>query len=587
MFLRFLRILSLIVSASFTSVLFAQIPLNFPAEFNSIQILPQKFEYTLLDSSSIKLGDIIIDSKTLNLNLELNPNNFNEGRLLFSWPAGLLKEGELLIFNNNGKSIFSRSISKENIKIVSGEKNSNSLIRNEISLFTTEYLDEELIEEIKYLPFFKFCVVKKERITKVELCSSELYVSTENDKLSIKERKNNSQNEAKVIINGKEAGDQGIVFLNAENENLNFKAQSESGALLEIVTRLQHIQFKDAIITSNKNFLKLKASGSFPVSDTGVKKLGPDSWEITLPIEFPVFYVQGEGGIPMRQEFNIKGPIPHEKLRSFAIGSPKTKTYSSESTIEGRLPKGATIKSKEDTSEVSIKNKQNFLWTFKKLNPSALNHRYLTVQSGETEAVIGYDIFRGYRNDFLIKSELLTPTNLINLSMEFTYWLNDLTSGLSVKYLTAISKPQNITKYSNLDFSYNFRLSKGINFIDPSFFFGFSYKMLQLNDSSFSLPGVFLGDKRKPTSYWYSMISDWYQWKLEYFIGQKVNSIDLKSVLLFEYSNFYSLAPNQYLNYTLGLLKYQINSDSDSDQDMDSALTKNQLMISLGWNRQF
>jgi hypothetical protein len=585
MFLRFLKILLFMVSTSFSSILLAQIPLNFPAEFNSIQILPQKFEYTLLDSSSIKLGDIIIDSKTLNLNLELNPNNFNEGRFLFSWPAGLLKEGELLIFNNNGKSIFSRDISKEKIKIVSGEKNSNSLIRNEISLFTTEYLDEELIEEIKYLPFFKFCVVKKERITKIELCSSELYVSTENDKLRIKERKTNPQNEAKVIINGKEAGDQGIVFLNAENENLNFKAQSESGALLEIVTRLQQIHFNDVIITSNRNFIKLKASGSFPVNETGVKRLGPDSWEITLPIEFPVFYVQGEGGIPMRQEFNIKGPLPHEKLRSYAVGSPKTKTYSSEATIEGRLPKGAIIKSKEDTSEVSLKNKQNFLWTLKKLNPSSWNHRNLTVLSGESEATIGYDIFRGYRNDFLIKSELLTPINLINLSMEFSSWLNDLSSGLSLKYLTAISKPPNITKYSNIDFSYIFRPSKGINFIDPSFFLGFSYKILQLNDSSFSLPGVLLGDKRKPTSYWYSMIADWYQWKLEYFIGQKVNSIDLKSIMLFEFTNFYSLTSNQYLNYSLGFLKYQIDSESESDSE--SALAKNQLMINLGWNRQF
>ncbi len=579
MFLRFLKIFPFIVCTTISSVVLAQIPLNFPGELNNLQILPQKFEYTLLDSSSIKLGDIIIDSKTLNLTLELNPNNFNQGRLLFSWPAGLLKEGELLIFNNNGKSIFSRDVSKENIKIVSGEKKSDSLIRNEISLFTTEYLDEEFIEEIKYLPFFKYCVVKNERITKIALCSSELYASTENDKLNIKERKSNSQNKAKVIINGKEAGDQGIVFLNAESENLNFKAQSKSGALLEIVTRLQQIHFKDAILNSNKNFIKLKASGSFPVNNTGVKILGPDSWEITLPIDYPVFYLQGEGGIPMRQEFNIKGPLPNEKLRSFAIGSPKSKTYSSEASIEGRLPRGATIKSKEDTSEVSIRNKQTFLWTFKKLNPSSLNHRYLAVQSGESEATIGYDIFRGYRNDFLVKSELLSPINLMNLSLEFSSWLNDLFSGLSFNYSMAISKPQDITKYSDMDFSYIFRLSKGLNFIDPSFYLGFSYKMLTLNDSSLSLPGVFLGDKRKPTFHLYSRIADWYQWKLGYFIGQKLNSIDLKSILLFEYTNFYSLAPNQYLNYTLGLLKYQI--------DPDSSLTKNQLMLSLGWNRQF
>jgi hypothetical protein len=558
--------------------LYGQVPLNFSAEYNNIQILPQKFEYTLLDSSSLKIGDIIIDSKNLNFQLELNPSNPSEGRLIFSWPAGLLKEGELTLFNNYGKSLLKEEITQEKIKIVSGENTTNALLRNEKTTFTTEYLNEEFIEEIKYLPFLKFCMNKKERNTRIELCSSELYVSSEENKLNIKERKS-SQREAVVIINGKEVGDQGIIFLNDKNENINFKAQSESGALLEIVTRLKPIDFKDVVITDDKKSLKFKASGSYPVKEEGVKKLGDDLWEITLPVDFPVFYVQGDGGIPMRQEFNIKGILPQEKLRSFLLGSPKAKTYSSNFTIEAKTPKGTTVKAKDDLSKLTLKKNQRLTWELKDLKANELNKRYLLLTSTDAEATIGYDIFRGYRYEAHVTSQILSPLNMIGLGLDLSWWLNNLMSGIAFKYTMALTKPEVITSYSEMEVSYLHRFTKGLNFINPSYFVGIGYKMLKINDTSFATPGFSVGRKNTPTWNWLYAIADWYQWKFQYFLGQKNNNVELKSVYAFDFTNYYSLTTSQSLSYSLGIMKYQLDGDSN--------LTKDQLTLGLGWNKLF
>ena len=138
---------------SFSS--WAKEPVYFLPEKNNLQILPQKFEYNLLNNSTIKIGDIVIDSNNLSLQLvtELSNSSFT-----FSWPAGLFQEAELVLFNNYGKAIKNYSITKNDVElVVEAQEKSESLLRKDKAIFKSPSLDESLIEEIKYLPFFKFC----------------------------------------------------------------------------------------------------------------------------------------------------------------------------------------------------------------------------------------------------------------------------------------------------------------------------------------------------------------------------------------------------------------------------------------------
>src|SRR5688500_18655620 len=84
-------------------------PLYFQANINGVKIIPQIFEYGLLDAEKIRVGDILIDSTTFKF--QLVPSEYGYS-LKFNWPAGLIEDGDLSVLNNNGKAIWSRSFSK-------------------------------------------------------------------------------------------------------------------------------------------------------------------------------------------------------------------------------------------------------------------------------------------------------------------------------------------------------------------------------------------------------------------------------------------------------------------------------------------
>src|SRR5690349_966317 len=91
-------------------------PLYFQANINGVKIIPQKFEYGLLDAEKIRIGDILIDATTFRFQLVPTEDGM---ALKFNWPAGLVEEGDLSVLNNNGKALWTRSISKNQFKVTS------------------------------------------------------------------------------------------------------------------------------------------------------------------------------------------------------------------------------------------------------------------------------------------------------------------------------------------------------------------------------------------------------------------------------------------------------------------------------------
>lgn len=217
--------LFVLLSLSFSKAAWAKEPVYFLPEKNNLQILPQKFEYNLLNNSTIKIGDIVIDSN--NLSLELNSESKNYS-FIFNWPAGLFQRAELVLFNNYGKAIKNYNIDKGDFELVKDTAESDSLLRKDKAIFKTP-VEEALIDEIKYLPFFKFCLQRKEENTRIDLCSVEFYFSSKDGKPTIKMRSDNKK-KAQILVNNAEVGEQGIIFLNDLTENINFRGQSESGA---------------------------------------------------------------------------------------------------------------------------------------------------------------------------------------------------------------------------------------------------------------------------------------------------------------------------------------------------------------------
>ncbi|RYZ75518.1 MAG: hypothetical protein EOP04_33225, partial [Proteobacteria bacterium] len=233
------------------------VPLQFQADKNNIQILPQRFEYNLVDEDHIKIGDIVIDSTTFGFQISSKPEASGKFRARFIWPVGLLKDGTLSIRDNTGKSIWSVTVSRKNTRIMNAGPATKELVRNQLTEFVTDQFEVAKVEDMKFLPFMNFCINRTTQDTNIYLCSKELYLGTQG-KLGIRSR-TQGRRQAFVEINGRNVGKQGTIFLNDEKENIGFRAMTQSGAILEVETRMKPVDFKDVVLSADKKNLILTA----------------------------------------------------------------------------------------------------------------------------------------------------------------------------------------------------------------------------------------------------------------------------------------------------------------------------------------
>ncbi|MCK6599149.1 MAG: hypothetical protein L6Q37_12355, partial [Bdellovibrionaceae bacterium] len=371
----------------------------------------------------------------------------------------------------------------------------------------------------------------------------------------------------------------GIIFLNDSTESLSFKAQTESGAALEILTKLSPTEIKEIIMTEDKKNLMITGLGSFPVQEKNTKKISDSLWETRIPSDFPILYLQGDGGIPIRQEFNIKGELPREKYRVSVSSNAKTKTYSQEEKLTLKIPSNFSTKPKDENSKLSIIKNQKTIWTLSNLHQKELNRRQIYIQNKEQSYLLSYDIFRGRNAELMITSKYLSSAKINLAGAELIWWLNNLYSGLKIKTYSAITKPQDITAFSITELNFLHRFSQGLNHQDSSLVVGVNYQLLKSNTLNFSLPGVSLGWERTPQSRWLKAMADWNKIYLNYYLGQKKDGLILNSVLEIEYLLQLNLINSHYLNYGFGFSKYSFDVDSD--------MSKNQLSATLGWAMLF
>lgn len=550
-----IKIVFLILISYFSSR--ANVPVNFLPEKNNLQILPQKFEYNLVSNSSIQLGDILIDSNNLSLDMDGGQKN---PQLIFTWPAGLIKNANLILFNHFGKAIAKFVVSKENIELLEGEKKDPSdLLRREKALFRTK-LTKEIFEEIKYLPFFKFCLQKKEPSIRIELCSIEHFFTTTDGQNDIKSRVD-QKSSAQIFINNIQVGDQGVIFLNDAKESINFRAQSQSGAKLEIETRMKPIDFRDLTSSPDGKILYIVGKGSNPVSDNNVTQLNNDLWKIALPSDFPVFYVEGEGGIPFRQEFYVKGIIPKESQRIYAFNK-IDKTYDSSVDIALEPPKNAKIYSK-DSNSLANTSHNKIDWTLTGLKKNKLNVRQLTAKYNTNDFVIYHDITRGAAWESRFGVDSLPSSSLALANASISYWLNNLRSGLNFNIATAVAKPNYLTQFSDIELTYWHRLTPGLNQMDHGWQIGAIAGQLSFGDIAFTQVGFSTKYSYASDVSWSSLFTKTNEFLLSVYLPNESSGVKLNSHTYFHWLGFLNLNSTSKIYFGPTLQYYGIDSNSD------------------------
>ncbi|MFN8845631.1 MAG: hypothetical protein ACK5V3_17860 [Bdellovibrionales bacterium] len=525
------------LSLFFLSTLaWSSFPLDFSAEKNNIQILPQKFEYSLRDSTKLLLGNRIIDSEQFRFEFKYNNAKAN---IKIIWPEGLIQEGRVLLTNPSGLEIWSR-------EFVKGQK--------EIELKEVS----SLLNKISSFSFFRFCVGYFQLDTGLDICSPELMLKGTAEDLQVVSR--NQEQRPEVQINGRTVTQHGIVFLNDDKETLQFRAVSKSGAEFKIDTKKTVLEFPDVIDINEKSFL-LTVEGPTPLAPSNFKKVSENRWTVPLLKERAQIYISGAGQVPLRQEFIVVGPLPKSSNRIYLKTQPNQKSYSSQMTLIGDNPREGTVQSVDRGSDVK-KLGSSFQWIVRNVPTGMGKTSYLGVFDGEQTFSASYKTSRQDSGRIEIGGLLATEASRMAFNGEAQLWFeNPFKSqvwsfqrmGIGLHHIQEVSGDDLL---SSTNLSFYFRIKSGLQYWDPSFYFTFGPENWTYESSSFqsfNLGVGWVGPAWNRISYF-----DWNEIDLKYSLPGNTSSLDLKQALLVRWKLYKTIEETQKFKFGLGLQSLEI-----------------------------
>lgn len=589
-----LKVLLLTLGALIPNAIFAQSnlsklkPLYFQADKNHLQILPQRFEYTLMDEDKLKIGDILIDFTQVSFQIEPSAKK-GVYNVSFTWPSGLMNTGLIAIKNNSGKAILNKKIEQADITISQPKKDqTDSELRSAIATTTLNDVESNIIKDMEYYPFMVLCIYRETENTKIYLCSKELYLTNVQGQFVIKPRAG-AKKEPQVEINGTTVGNQGSIYLNDRSENVAFRADTQSGAFLEIETRKKDVDFKDVIVSDNGEKIILTASGAEPVESKNTKKISNDEWQVSIPKNRPVVYLKGDGDIPMRQEFYVKGELPTAKNRVYLSAKSPWQTYSSTLDLKGVTAEGVTIKvpSADENADINILKKNQFIWKIKSIQDS-VEKRYLDVKVNNQEFTARYDIVHGKPFNLELSLQHQTPSAISYAHFEIQWWLENMFSVNSswshLHWGILFARQQHLTEKESqpkLDFTsleLLWRSREGFNLVDETWGLSLPMQLIQSENTSITAQGLSWYLLKKTDRDWLKSFADWTELKTTYFFSSTGQDVKLKSALQLKAKALVKINSDWYAHYGMEFSDYKF--------DPGLANEESQLGLDIGllWN---
>ena len=433
--------------------------LGFPVEKNNIRILPQRFEYNLIDANRFQIGNLLIQATDIGIRVQTDKPSL-EQKFVFYWPLDLLEFGEILIKDSSGKGLWSKSISRSQIQI----KKSPSGTR--LATFEYDVDDPELLQKIQRSPFFRFCAQRQDPQTKIYFCSKDLYLNKKSKLLGILSR-NSQRPESFVEINGRLVGPQGFVYLNSSKDPLALRALMLSGSTLEIDTRMKDIRFQDVVLSEDEKTIIVSAQSQ--EAKENVTGQDPEIWTTSLDVERPSLYLKGEGNIPLKQEFLIEGPVRKENVKVLIESSAPTNISSSELNLD--LSANPTLQLQADKNSTLEKTGDDrYSWTLKDLRRNDNNRRFLKVTDTAKNPAetfwAAYDVKRNSGYEALV--HLLAP---LRADLQLA-WIANPRYQIAVRYDVQLAKKPSFENANILSLEAFYKLPAATHMVDPNYRLG-------------------------------------------------------------------------------------------------------------------
>ncbi len=541
-------------------------PLFFPAEKNNLQILPQRFEYNLMSDSQLRVGDVLIDSRKLVFSIDPEEQN-GYHRAHFSWPLGIINEGEVAIKSNSGIAVFSVKVDRRKLQSqAAANSDEETAPRTDMAHYTAE-IPKTLVEDMKFFPFMEFCIFREAKGTRLYLCSEELALQKQGETWGIRPRAM-AKKTAQININGKVVGNQGIIYLNNLNESIAFTAEMASGAFLEIETRKKEVDFKDLTESEDGQKLTLSAAGTEPVDPKRIRRLNDNEWQISLRKDRPLVYLKGDGDIPLRQEFDIKGALPKAKFRPQLQAPAFPRTYSS--SIEYRVlsPAGVQMSPSGDVNDTLESTGGNqALWTLNSLPAATSTRHFIKVNGGGNEYLAAYDVYRGLPWMLELNAQYQLPSGLIFGDIKLQWWLENFLGvnsdatrfhwGVSIDRLQHLTESDDYAKVDFTTFELMWRANEGLHFVDASWGLTLPIQMIQgdgVSATSYGLGAFWL---TPPPAEWMSALMTWSEFKFIYLAGSSGDDFKLSNAYQASAKGYLKTSDTFYWSYGLTLSGYK------------------------------
>lgn len=567
-----------------SAALAQQRPLYFTPAKNNVKILQQKFEYNILDKNIIRIGDILINTSNISFKIITKDD---KTQLEFQWPVSLISSGNILIRDHTGKALFESIIERSKVQLKKNESQ-NSEYRDDLAIYLSEPIEEELIQELKLLPYFNFCVFRENKGAELNLCSEEIYLSFVNNQLLIKSRESTNK-KSFVRINNKLVGPHGVIFIEKSNDAIQFRAQTQTGATLEIQTSREDVYFIDVVATEKPDQGKIMARGPEPIEKYPILNKTEEGWSTLVNSEKPFLYLKASGDIPLRQDLYINGKLPIEQLRPY-ISNGKTKTYIGEVEFDGTKPQNVVLTTADKNSVLLASKKDSFKWNLKNLEKFKLNKRGLNLSSDGDTFYVSHDIFRGAPLDIslsllspisyssspvLSESQKPQPSSLL-VEAGLEYWWTSflginsqatyLRWGTGLKYRTKSNKNKDEAAGSTTSFKLSYRFTPGIRGEDPTHGMSLNYLTSKAGNQSAQLVGLgyFANSHSKISPL---LLGDQQHLELSYIPISLSSEIKTASLVGVHYASTYKIAPQYSVGWNLGLEQFQatvVNQKSSS-----------------------
>lgn len=452
-----------------------ELSLFFPIEKNSIQILPQRFEYELIDKDRFRVGNQLFDAKLFEFKVS-KASTAGLLKLKVKWPAGLLGEGEISIRDNIGKAIWIYPIDKTKVAFRRQVTEETSLVTADLE---GDFLPENVFRGLQFIPYFQICIQKAQLPTRISLCSRDFFAAINKGKLEIRSRDSLRQ-ESFVNINGNKVDPQGLIFLQSLSDVLSMRVLLLSGATIDVDTRMKEVEFRDISSNQAKGRLMLNGTGAEPASSKGVVKLPDGSWRTEIALERPVIYLRGEGDIPMRQEFVLQGQVRDQTTRVDALGTLPISTYRSSVSILLKDDPKIRIESGDSQSSIEKGSDQTIEWTLHDLADGTRNRRFLNIYQNGQKFTAAWDITKYPRWD--LSASLAFP---LAASFALRGWLENKSLGFALQYDQFLTEwKKDVGPNSRLQIPIYWSLRPHYNWVDSTWGLSLTPTLVQFKSTS-------------------------------------------------------------------------------------------------------